>query len=265
MDKARVEKILGDERVTSDEKQRLIAFYKASVKALSAYNNNPNASTARDVEATESALVRLVEEIEARLYPVEPPLKNLTAACQALQDEGWKIKKSKLYQDAKAGRLRVQADRSVLRADLDSYVLRAGLERVGVAENSGKIEAGQAARVELENEKLRRQVEKLTWELDRDRGKYLLKEDVRTEQALKIASLDAGAKHWIRTNAADLIHAVGGAANKERVLINLFEARWDELLDEMGRMEELRLEIGKARDEGGNLKPEETSKEMTPA
>jgi hypothetical protein len=263
VDKSRIEKII--ERCTPDEKIRVTAYYNATIEKLREYQADKSAGALRDLEAADAALARLVGEIESRLYPAEPPLKNLTAAVQHLQEQGWKIKKSKVYADAKAGRLRVQADRSVLRADLDSYVLRAGLERVGVAENSGKIEAGQAARVELENEKLRRQVEKLTWELDRDRGKYLLKEDVRTEQALKIASLDAGAKHWIRTNAADLIHAVGGAANKERVLINLFEARWDELLDEMGRMEELRLEIGKARDEGGNLKPEETSKEMTPA
>ena len=201
------------------------------------------------------AAVDALEAARAKI-PAEPPLKNLTAAVQHLQDQGWKIKKSKVYADAKGGLLRVQPDRTVARADLDSYILRAGLEKTAAADTGGQIERGQAERLELENEKLRRQVEKLTWELDRDRGKYLLKEDVRTELALKIAALEAGIKHWMRTGAADLVYAVGGEAAKARVLINLFEARLDELLDEMGRCEELGIEVKKARDEGGNLKPE---------
>ena len=257
MDKAKVEKLLADDRVLQHEKVLLSAYYNSWNKALHAYTADPNAQTARDVDASEGLLVRLVEQIERRLNPVDGSLKNKLSACSVLQAEGWKIKKSKVYQDAKSGLLRVQPDGSVLRADLDSYVLRAGLERVGVAENSGKIERGQAERLELENEKLRKQVEKLEWELARDKGKYLLKEDVRVEVALKIAALEAGLKHWMRTGAADLVYAVGGEAAKARVLINLYEARLDELLDEMGRLDELALEVAKARDEGGNLKPEE--------
>jgi hypothetical protein len=245
VDKSRIEKII--ERCTPDEKIRVTTLYNGSLKALKAYQERGDAASLRDWEAAEAALLRLVEEIEARLYPAEPPLKNLTAACQALQEEGWKIKKSKLYQDAKTGKLRVQPDRTVLRADLDSYVLRAGLERVGVAEHSGKIEQGQAEKLELENAKLRKQVEKLEWELARDKGKYLLKEDVRVEVALKIAALEAGLKHWMRTGAADMVYAVGGEPAKARVLINLYEARLDELLDEMGRLEELALEVARHR------------------
>ena len=243
MDKSRVDKILENAKVSPDEKGRLTTYYNAWIKAHKAYKDNPNAQTARDVEATYGVLVRLVEEIEDRLYPSEPPLKNLTAAVQYLQEQGWKVKKSKVYKDAKSGLLRVQPDRTVLRADLDSYILRAGLERTAQADTGGQIERGQAERLELENEKLRKQVEKLEWELARDKGKYVLKEDVRTELALKIAALEAGIKHWMRTGAADLVYAVGGEAAKARVLINLFEARLDELLDEMGRMDELRIEI----------------------
>jgi hypothetical protein len=241
VDKSRIEKII--ERCTPDEKIRVTAYYNATIEKLREYQADKSAGALRDLEAADAALARLVGEIESRLYPAEPPLKNLTAAVQHLQDQGYKIAKSKIYQDAKAGLLRVQPDRTVLRADLDSYVLRAGLEKVAAADVGGRIEREQAEKLELENRKLRKQVEKLEWELDRDRGKYLLKDDVRTEQALKIASLDAGAKHWIRTTAADLIYAVGGDPGKERVLINLFEARFSELLDEMGRMDELRIEI----------------------
>lgn len=248
MDKQRVEKIIADDRVSPDEKARLSAYYNSWSKALRTYTAEPTASTARDVEAAEGLLIRLVEEIERRLYPSEPPLKNILSACSALQADGWKIKKTKMYQDAKSGLLRVQPDGSVLRADLDSYVLRAGLERTAEADTGGKIERGQAEKLRLENDKLRAQVEKLTWELDRDRGRYLLKDDVRTECALKIAALEAGLKHWMRTGAADLVYAVGGDAAKARVLINLYEARVDELLDEMGRLEELGVEV--ARREG---------------
>jgi hypothetical protein len=170
MDKSRVDKILENASVSPDEKGRLTTYYNAGIEKLREYQADKSATALRDLEAADAALARLVSEIEARIYPADPPLKNLTAACQDLQAAGWKIKKTKIYQDAKSGMLRVQPDRTVLRADLDSYVLRAGLEKTAAADTGGKIEAGQAEKLELENQKLRRQVEKLEWELARDKA-----------------------------------------------------------------------------------------------
>jgi hypothetical protein len=42
-------------------------------------------------------------------------------ALRRLQAEGYKIGKSKLYLDCRAGLLRLQPDRSILKSDLDSY------------------------------------------------------------------------------------------------------------------------------------------------
>jgi hypothetical protein len=120
-------------------------------------------------------------------------------------------------------------------------VLRGGLSKAAAV--GGGMERDQAERLQLENEKLRRQIEKLVFDNEKDKGRYLLRDDVRAEQAMKIGALQAGIKHWARTGAADLIYAVGGDAAKARVFINLFEARLDELMDEMGRMEEIGIVI----------------------
>jgi len=144
-----------------------IATYQKAVEATrAAYEASGYAA---EKQPPYQAAVEALEAARAKA-PADPPLKNLTAACQDLQAAGWKIKKTKIYQDAKSGMLRVQPDRTVLRADLDSYVLRAGLEKTAAADTGGKIEAGQAEKLELENQKLRRQVEKLEWELARDKA-----------------------------------------------------------------------------------------------
>jgi hypothetical protein len=95
MDKPRVEKIL--EKCTPDEKIRVTTLYNGSLRALKAYQEQPTAANLKDWEAAEAALVRLVEEIEGRVYPSEPPLKNKLAAVACLQESGWKIKKTNLY------------------------------------------------------------------------------------------------------------------------------------------------------------------------
>jgi len=223
-----------------------------------AHNAFRASKTKADLERWRSIKAELeafIARALAKTNPAEPPLKNLTAAVQHLQDQGWKIKKSKVYNDAKAGLLRVQPDRTVARADLDSYILRAGLEKTSQADVGGKIEQGQAERLELENEKLRKQVEKLEWELARDKGKYVAKEEVHVELAIRAGALEAGVKHWMRTGAVDLVYAVGGEPAKARVLINLFEARLDELLDEYARAEAIGVMVSRHRPETEDQPP----------
>jgi C4-dicarboxylate-specific signal transduction histidine kinase len=96
-------------------------------------------------------------------------------------------------------------------------------------------------------EKLTVQVEKLTWDMERDQGKYLAKEDVRTELALKISAFEAGFKHIAVTRASDWIAAVAGRQEKQQVLVDMVNNAIDTLLDEFSRVDELDLVIEDAR------------------
>jgi hypothetical protein len=79
--------------------------------------------------------------------------------------------------------------------------------------------------------------------MERDQGKYLPKDDVRTELALKISAFEAGFKHVAATRAGDLISAVGGKQEKQQIFIDMIYSAIDTLLDEFAQIDELDLVV----------------------
>ena len=114
-----------------------------------------------------------------------------------------------------------------------------------VSDAVAEIDQYAGVRSKKEIEKLEVQTEKLRFELDKERGKYILKEDVRLQVAIKLAALEAGIKNTVRVNAADWIHKTGGDAKKERMFCDLVYAEVDLLLGEFGNMEEIKVEVRK--------------------
>lgn len=85
--------------------------------------------------------------------------------------------------------------------------------------------------------------EKLRFELDRERGKYLLKTDVAVENATKFGAIEAGIKHLMRTRAIDYCTLIGGEAKKANDLIAAFNADVDIVLDQFCHAKGLTCEI----------------------
>lgn len=172
------------------------------------------------------------------------PFSRLSDVVKWLKDQGYKIGKSKLYQDAKSGMLNG--------SDADGYTLDAVLAYAHtqmldkVADPAQKIDVLTEKRLQKEVEKLTAQVEKLQFELQRDRGKYLPKDEVRTELALKVAAFEAATKHMIRVEADGWIEMVGGNLERKEAWVGKIYDGLDRLLGEMGACEELDLIVKRA-------------------
>ena len=126
-----------------------------------------------------------------------------------------------------------------------AYVHTQSLDKI--ADNkAGKLDALSEKRLEKEVEKLTVQVQKLTWDMERDQGKYLPKEEVRTELALKISVFEAGFKHVVATSAQDWADAIGGKPEKYQILIDMIHQAIDNLLGEFAECDELDLVVEKS-------------------
>ena len=196
----------------------------------------------------DKALDKQKSTIISNAAPEPEPVrfKKLSEVVKFLTEEGYKIKKSKIYLDAKAGYLVGTEDGFTLN-DVLAYVHTQSLDKI--ADNkAGKLDALSEKRLEKEVEKLTIQVEKLTWDMDRDQGKYLLKEDVRIELALKISAFEAGFKHAVATNAQDWVSLVGGISEKSQILVERIHHAIDALLAEFAEVDELDLIITKAEE-----------------
>ena len=180
-----------------------------------------------------AAFERAKKALESFTRPEQPDeriFRNRIEALGCLQAQGYKIKKSKLYDDAKAGFLRMQADGSVSEADLARYIKRVGLEKPA--------EFSEAAAGDMLAKKLSLEISKLEEEYREKRrkndimdGKFMPREKVYMEIAGRAVVFEAGLKHALDTRAADLLDRLEAVADKHQRL-NLVRRWFREILDE---------------------------------
>lgn len=234
-------------KCSETEKDEISILNAAFKENLDAYKKDRSANKLRDWREAKKALMETVDMLWAKYFEEAEPFKSRIDVVNFLQQEGFKIKKSKLYQDADKGFLKVQPDGTVRHSDVKDYILVAGLKKVD--DKSGKLTAEQLQKVKNEDRKLQLTNEKLQFELDQLHEKYILKTDVQTEIAIKIGAMESGFKHLVRMKAADWIYTVGGDPNKAGILTDLMYAAYDELLNEFGNMEELKVTVQKRSNE----------------
>jgi len=171
---------------------------------------------------------------------MENKFKNVLAVLKYLTDEGFKVGRDKIYSDAKTGLLRVQEDKSVLASDVKLY---AGTLKV-IRDDAGEdLAEDHKIKTRKEIEKLNLQNEKLQFELDKERGKYLQKKDFAMEVAARAVVLDTGIRHMFQVNASEYIALVCGDMMKTNVLLDRMYADFDRTMNGFATMDRFQVMV----------------------
>lgn len=193
------EKIREIEAKSLESERDILVIAKA--KAQKSVNGDPSAP---NLAALEKA-TKMLLDYDARKAPAaEPSFSNRIEALAWLQRQGYKIAKSKLYQDCKRGLLKLQDDGSVFEADLKKYTRKVGLNQLS---KTPDVDPGdlQVKKTQAELDKLRTQNRLLQHQLDEKQRKYVSRDDFEMEFAAKIAILKSGLEYEIHSSAPDLI------------------------------------------------------------
>ena len=237
---------------TQQEAAELKTLYNAQIQTLKTYQSDPTAQRKRDWDAARQGYEERVSELWQRYMQAEEYLKNRLEAVKWLQQQGYKVGKSKLYQDVSAGRLRVCNDGSIRVSDLQEYIRVQGLEPLREAtEPDEDAEDLQREKVKEELRKLRLQNERQEFERQRQEGQYIPRQDLELELASRAGVLDTGLRSDIKTHARDWVHLVGGRADLVPDLIEAMLDVLDRRLNEYARMDkfEVIFSEGEERDE----------------
>jgi hypothetical protein len=269
MDKDTIAKLR--ELASDTDKAALEVLCNACESKFEIYKQADSRANLSEWQAAEKALKSKVDELSAKyLDPAGTRvLADRIEAWRFLQSEGYKVGRQTVYNAAASGKLIMQPDGTITESDALAYAAK-NLKRA--ASKAGKPDkiAEQRAAEELELVRIKRA--KLEFDFKKDRGLYLLKTDVRSEIAIKIAVLEAGIKHFFRTFASDWIHRVGGDPQKVQMLLEWINAEFDSLLNEFGRMEDIGVVVvkdddgiaaGDADPEGGIFDMEDTERKET--
>lgn len=246
IDKAYVESLQG--RISTEDHLRVTALFNGEVAALEAYNGEPTAANLRTWQAAKGAL-------EAFLGDVDPAssgngagaMNSILAVTDFLNKDGWKVSKSKLSRDAQRGMIRKNADGTISEAEAIAYAHKY-LKRAMVPD-SESTEEMLRNKAEAEVALLRTREEKLRFEKEVSQGKYLRRDDVRLETAVKVGVLEAGLKNAVRIHADEWLQRAGGDASRAGLLCDLIYAEIDKLLDDFGNLPELGVVIRRRPEE----------------
>ena len=182
---------------------------------------------------------KFVDRLYEKYFVEDPAFDSLAAVLRSLKEQGYKVQKSKLYQDRKAGLIKVRPDHSVVESEVLAYIQRAGLQKKW--DHSGEMDETFSDKTRKEVTRLELQIERERFDLDKKRGKYLLKTDVETALAIRVGVFEAGLKHLFQTRFRECIQLAGGNPKKTQMAIEYWNNGIDELLDELARMEEIEV------------------------
>lgn len=210
MDKEAFEKIL--KTCPPDKAKKGVLLFNGMTTCAVAYQKEPTSASLRDWQKAEAALDEFVAGIDAAKAE-KPSFKNKIAVARYIKDQGVRIGKSKLYKDAESGKLRVQADGSVLLSDVDLYIRAYGTPRQKAGDNSD-IEFLQKEKLGLESKKLKEQIAKLEWDREKEAGRYLLRSDFEMELAARAAVLETSLLQMAQSKAYDWVAVVHGEHSK---------------------------------------------------
>jgi len=243
MDKAEFDKLQA--LCNDSEKSVLDHLYNTKEKKFVIHKADDSKKNLEEWQAAEKALKAKAEELSAKYAPGQSgvPLADRLDAVRFLQTLGYKIAKSKLYADQKAGLIKVNADGTVSEAEARAYAERY-LKKV--KSSPGEDPAIDAMHKEIKTAelgKMRAQEEKIRWELDREQGKYLLRDVVLVQFCVKWAAIDGAVRHLVQSRSGDWIFAVGGDIKKKDMLVEMIFAELDAVENDLADLEDLAIEL----------------------
>ncbi len=127
--------------------------------------------------------------------------KNTLEVAKYLRRAGWKVGRQKVYDDVKAGLL---GSGQVTLEEVEKYAKRARLKRMAEV-SGGELDRIARQRSEAEYRLLEKKYEKLAFELEKDKGQWLPRDQFDQELSARAAVLLHGLRHLAQSRSAELL------------------------------------------------------------
>ncbi len=229
------------------EKTDIQILTEAKTEAERRVKENPTRANLDALEKAASMLRSLVDGAESdggRLF------RNRLEVVQYLQTQGYKVRKSKMYSDAKAGLLRVNADGTITLAQVDKYINhpKSGLLRLKLDDDGGvlpsqEIEDLQRQKLITEIRKNEEQAKRLKFAREKEEGEHIHRDVLEIEMAFRAAVLDSGLKHLLVRKSSEWIRLVNGQETRMDELVAAMTQDFDDMLTQYADTSTFTVEI----------------------
>ena len=203
----------------------LVIYANSFVSATKmAKEENYSTASVKEFEKAKEAIEKYFQQKAAEANPAQVALAGIPEVLEYLKADGWKIEKSKLYNDQ--GKIDKQKDGGILKKDADKYAAYF-LKKL---DGSDYEDIDPAEKIKWETEIAKQKAEKLTMENEISRAVYVLKSDVEMQLAARASYLkDNLGMDFIHSIAPRIVTLVQGTQDKIPDLVDL----WLEHIEEV--------------------------------
>jgi len=241
MEKSRLDKLL--KVAAKEEALQLKIYYNASIKTLTAYQQESTTSKLRDLQSAEVALEGFASGLEEKYALDTRTFPNRLAVAEYLKANGWKVSKSTLYNRTGKAKLIPRADGLFYLKDVKKYA-SIFLKRQETGQRVQEtLDVQQQKKMRLEIEKLEEEVSRSRHKNAVEEGKYIPRDQIELELAGRAAVLDAGLTHLFQSTAGELIEISGGDPRKTAEVVHRLIAEKDRFLNQYAAAIDFTVEI----------------------
>lgn len=236
-----------DELVEKSVSTDVKLLIQAKETAKKRVKNDPSAANLRALDYATSQLEKAIqkqscvvaEEKTGRIF------KGVPEVLAYAREHGRKVEKSKAHMDIRSGMLRRQNDGTFLQSDVDAYLKT--LLYLGSPEGiAGDIESAaerQRRREEADIRKAEASAARDELKLAVEMGKYLPKDDVYMELAVRALALQNAIKNAFEAHCVEAINLVEGKARHADELVEFVGKIIDNALNEYSQPMSFDVEI----------------------
>ena len=216
---------------------KTLLHFKAAVEALGAAVEMAAVGIHHKLALTLADFA--IEPMEAEGATIFP---SLMAALQYLQDQGYAVKKSKLYKDRKDGLIRMEPDgRQVRESEIHSYVVKAGL-RKNTGPDPEEMEEHAALKLKAELRKIEEQTKSIIFDRSVKEGKYVLKDAAVRERVDMLTVMEVHFRQIVDVNMVKWCQVLHGDQAKVNDAVNLAGADIDDMMNALARSDTFEIE-----------------------
>lgn len=239
MTKDELEKLIEDK--PPEVRAKAVLLFNGYARAMSSYQAESSTSNLKTWKSAEEALTEYAASIG--YGETKEELNNISVVLAYLVNSGWKCTKTSLYRHQQQGKIKPDADGKYSKRIVDKYA-RTFLKQTAtgkrVVEESDDL---QRKKLIKENARLDLIIEREQFNLDKDRGLYVPREQMDMEFSGLVGRFNADEKHQHQSHAGDIVNIVHGDPKYTGELINYLNNLTDERSNRFAKLNEIEIEF----------------------
>ena len=226
MDKGKFEQLL--QVADTDAQIKLRILYNAVVSGIKEYGAAGTSANLNNWKSAEKELDKYIEKLWAKHFQGEQSFPNIRAVVRHLEENGYKISQSSVYNHQKAGKIKPNSKGEYTLSAVEHYIAEANLRRIDGTKPNDDQE--QSEKSKYETDVLRLKAAQMEHKLEVMRGSYVPKFEFERALAQRATLIKSDHDAFSRSKAGEIIALVNGDLEKTPDLIEYLLDQFEQFL-----------------------------------